>query len=211
MMKHVKLLSLIAVAAMALMALLGVGTASATVLCKTATGGLECGEGWKYSGTIKGTLASGTSAVLKTTAGSIENTCASGSAEGTASGGGPSSTVTGTASATNLSLSRCTHTVDVLKGCEGEIHYISGTNNGTATVKGCEVTTLIAGVSCTYGPPGETGIAVAVVEEGGSAAAAKVSEVAAKTAGSFLCPSTVVAEAEVARTAPEGTLGFAPS
>lgn len=208
-MKHVKLLGLIAMAAMALMALLGVATASATVLCKTATGGLECGEAWKYSGTIKGSLASGTTAVLKDTSGNTDVTCTSGSAEGSASAGGASSTVTGTASLTNLNLSNCSVTSDVVKGCEGELHYISGTSNGTATVKGCEVTTMILGVSCTYGAG--AGIDAGVIEEGGSGAAAKVNEVFSKTAGSFLCPSTSVVEAEVVRTAPEGTLGIAPS
>jgi hypothetical protein len=210
MMKHVKLLGLSAVAAMALMALLGVGTASATVLCKTATGGLECGEGWKYSGTIEGSLKSGTTAVLKTTGGEIDNTCTGGSAKGTASAGGATSTVTGTASTTDVNLSGCTHTVDLLEKCEGEIHSISGTSSGTVTVKGCAVTTVILGVSCTYGPG--AGTDVGVVEEGGSGGeAVKVSEVAAKQAGSFLCPSTVVYEALVVRTAPEGTLGVAPS
>jgi hypothetical protein len=207
MMKHVKLPGLIAVAAMALMALLGVGTASATVLCKTATGGLECGESWKYSGTIKGTLKSGTTAVAKNTSGSTENTCTSGSSEGEASAGGATSTVTG--KTTGLTLSGCASTTDILKGCEGEIHSISGTSSGTVTVKGCETTSILNGVSCTYGA-GE-GVDVGIVEEGGSGAAAKVNEVTSKVAGSFLCPSSAVLEAEVVRTAPEGTLGVAPS
>jgi hypothetical protein len=208
-MKHLKLAGLSAVAAMALMALLGVGTASATVLCKTATGGEPCGESWKYSGTIEGSLKSGTTAVLRTTSESIENTCTGGSAKGSASAGGATATVTGTVATTDVSLSGCVHTVDVLEKCEGEIHSISGTSSGTVTVKGCAVTTVLLGVSCTYGP-GE-GTDVGVVEEGGSGEAAKVNEVAAKQAGSFLCPSTVVYEAEIARTAPEGTLGVAPS
>jgi hypothetical protein len=209
MMKHVKLLGLIAVAAMALMALLGVGTASATVLCKTATGGLECGEAWKYSGTLKGTLAPGTSAVLWDTSNNVLNTCTGGSAEGTASAGGASSTVTGTAPLSSLSLTGCSSTAEVVKGCEGEIHSISGTSSGTATLKGCEVKVTIFGVSCVYGP-GE-GVDVGVVEEGGSGAAAAVREVVSKQEGGFLCPSTAVSEASVVRTAPEGTLGIAPS
>lgn len=206
-MKHVKLPGLIVVAAMALMALLGVGTASATVLCKTATGGLECGEGWKYSGTVKGSLASGTSAVMKNTSGTTQNTCTSGTAEGSASAGGATSTVTGSSS--GLSLSGCSSTTDILKGCAGEIHSISGTSNGTATVKGCETTSVLNGVSCTYGA-GE-GIDVGVVEEGGSGEAANVIQVVSKVGGSFLCPATTVLEASVVRTAPEGTLGVAPS
>jgi hypothetical protein len=208
MMKHVKLPGLIVVAAMALMALLGVGSASATVLCKTTTN--PCGEAWKYSGTIEGSLKSGTTAVLKTTGGEIDNTCTGGSAKGTASAGGATSTVTGTASTTDVNLSGCTHTVDLLEECAGEIHSISGTSSGTVTVKGCAVTTVLLGVSCTYGPG--AGADVGVVEEGGSGGeAVKVSEVASKQAGSFLCPSTVVYEALVVRTAPEGTLGVAPS
>jgi hypothetical protein len=205
MMKHVRLPGLIVVAAMALMALLGVGTASATVLCKTTTN--PCGETWKYSGTVKGTLKSGTSAVVKDTSGTTQDTCTGGSAEGSASAGGATSTVTGKTS--GLTLSGCASTTDIIEGCEGEIHSISGTSNGTATVKGCAVTGVASGVSCTYGAAG--GIDVGVIEEGGSGEAAKFSAIANKVAGSFLCPSTIVIEAEVVRTAPEGTLGVAPS
>jgi hypothetical protein len=207
MMKHVKLPGLIAVAAMALMALLGVGTASATVLCKTATGGLECGESWKYSGTTKGSLKPETTAIMKSTGGTTENTCTGGSAEGTASAGGATSTVTGNTS--GLTLSGCTSTADNLTSCEGEIHSISGTSSGTVTVKGCNTTTVLNGTSCTYGAG--AGVDVGIVEEGGSGAAAKVNEVTSKVAGGFLCPSSAVLEAEVVRTAPEGTLGVAPS
>jgi hypothetical protein len=208
-MNHLKLPGLIAVAAMAMMALLGAGTASATVLCKTATGGLECGGAWKFSGTIKGSLASGTSAVSKNTSGEVIDTCTGGTAEGSASAGGATSTVTGNTS--SLSLTGCTTTTKVIKQCEGEIHYVSGTSNGTVTVKGCEVTTnTVLFGSCIYGV-GET-TDVGIVEEGGSGAAAKVSKVVNKLAGSaFACPSTMVSEASVVRTAPEGTLGVAPS
>ena len=205
-MKHVKLPGLIAVAAMALMALLGVGTASATVLCKTATNGAECGEAWKFSGTVKGALATGTSAKLSNTGGETLTTCTSGSAAGTVSAGGPTSTVTG--ESTGLSLGGCNNTTDILKGCSGEIHYISGTSNGTETIKGCETTTLLSGVSCTYGAGENT---VAVVPESKSGEAVPVNEVVNKVAGSFLCPTTAVTEATVVRTSPEGTLGVAPS
>ncbi len=208
-MNYVKLPGLIAVAAMALMALLGVGTASATVLCKTATGGEACGEAWKYSGTVKGSLASETSAVSKDTSGNIINTCKGGTAEGSASAGGASSTVTG--NTTSLSLTSCTTPTKVLKQCEGELHYVSGTSNGTATVKGCEFTTnTVFFGSCVYGVGESTD--VGIVEEGGSGSAAKVSKVVSKLSGSgAACPTTTVAEATVVRTAPEGTLGFAPS
>jgi hypothetical protein len=72
------------------------------------------------------------------------------------------------------------------------------------------VTTVISGVSCTYGAG--SGIDVGVVEEGGSGEAANVSQVVSRVGGNtLLCPSTTVIEASVVRTAPEGTLGVAPS
>jgi hypothetical protein len=206
-MNYVKVPALIAVAAMAMMALLGAGTASATVLCKTATGGLECGGAWKFSGTVKGSLASGTSAVMKSTSGETVNTCTGGTAEGSASAGGATSTVTG--NTTSVSLTGCSIPITNVSKCEGEVHYISGTSNGTATVKGCEMTANTVFGSCTYGAG--AGIDVGVIEEGGSKEAAKFSKVVNRVGGSFACPSTLVVEASVVRTAPEGTLGVAPS
>jgi len=205
-MNYVKITGLIAVAAMALMALFGTGTASATVLCKTATS--PCPVGETYSGTIKGSLASGTSAVMKDTSGNTLNTCTGGTAEGSVSAGGASSTVTG--NTTSLSLTGCNAKITNLSKCEGELHYISGTNNGTATVKGCEFTSSSALFgSCVYSAgPGTTD--VGIVEEGKSGEAAKVSKVANKVSGAS-CPSTIVIEMSVVRTAPEGTLGFASS
>jgi len=207
-MKHLKLPGLIAVVAMALMALFGASTASATVLCKTATKGEPCGEAWKFSGTIKGSLSSGTSAIIKTTGGETLNTCTAGTVEGTASAGGASSTVTGNVS--SLTVSSCTFTVKNIGSCEGELHSISGTSNGTATVtKGCEVTTNTGLFgSCIYGVGAPTD--VGIVEEGGSGTAAKVSKIVTKVSGA-LCPSTMIVETSVTRTSPEGTLGIAPS
>jgi hypothetical protein len=208
MMNHLKLPGLIAVVALALMALFGASTASATVLCKTATKGEPCGEAWKFSGTIKGSLSSGTSAVSKDTSGNTMNTCTGGTAEGSASAGGPTSTVTGSSS--SLSLSGCTFPTANLTKCEGEIHYVSGTSNGTATVKGCEFTmnSALFG-SCVYSAGAGT-TDIGIVEEGKSGEAAKVSKVANKVSGAT-CPSTMVTEASVVRTSPEGTLGVAPS
>jgi hypothetical protein len=207
-MNHVKLPALVAVAAMALMALLGAGTASATVLCKTATSGSPCPVGESYSGTIKGSLASGTSAVSKDTSGNVIDTCTGGSAEGSASAGGATSTVTG--STTSLSLTGCSVSTKVIKQCEGEIHYISGTNSGTVTVKGCEVTTnTVFFGSCVYGLSESTD--VGIIEEGGSKEAAIVSQVVNKISGGISCPSTTVTQASVVRTSPEGTLAIAPS
>jgi hypothetical protein len=109
-----------------------------------------------------------------------------------------------------LTLSSCTFATKNISNCEGEIHSISGTSNGTVTVtKGCEVTTNTSLFgSCIYGVGAPTD--VGIVEEGGSGAAAKVSKVVIKVSGA-LCPSTMVVETSVTRTSPEGTLGVAPS
>ncbi|HEV2858714.1 MAG TPA: hypothetical protein VGW80_09965 [Solirubrobacterales bacterium] len=132
-MKLTKILGVVAAAAMALMAF--ASTASATTL--------EVG-GVKQPGpvTIHATLESGSSAILKDTAGAFANTCTESTVEGhtespyTAAGtnpiGGP---------ITTLTFSKCTEE-PVVVDLPGRltVSWIKGTTNGTIRSIGAKVT-----------------------------------------------------------------------
>jgi hypothetical protein len=130
------MLGLAAVSATAFMAF--ASTASATTL---EVGGTAKNE----SVSISSSLATGTSAILKSTSGSTENTCTTSSVEGSTakpftaevtkqnprgSIGGPIST---------LSWSNCTRSVTVHSKGDLEVAWTSGTN-GTLYSKNAEVT-----------------------------------------------------------------------
>ena len=149
-MKYVKVLGLAAVAAMALMAFLGASTASATVLCKTQLTSGCAAAGWAYP---SGTLISASleaSATLETTGGTPIVTCETGLVEGSTTNAGSSAdTVDGNLS--KLEFGGCTRTVDVLNKGSLEVHWISGTDNGTVTSKSAEVTINTPFGNCVYG------------------------------------------------------------
>ena len=202
-MKYVKMLGLAAVAAMALMAFIGASSASATVLCSESGKTTNCassGKDYAAATTISASLDSGTSAVLKTTGGLIENTCTTSTVEGpTANTGGATETVRGTVEAAKLTFSNCSNTTDVTEGGELEIHWISGTDNGTLTAKNFAVTQILAGITCTY--TAGTGTDLGTVT-GGSPATLDVNAVVNKSAGGFACPSTAVWVANYTVTSP---------
>jgi hypothetical protein len=199
-MKHLKLLGLVTVTAAALMAFVGAGTASATVICKTEPTAGVCPEGWDYPAGSKGkaSLAAGTSVLLRTTAGSIEATCAESTVEGTSENTG-SATTTVHSILTAITFSNCSRTVDTIRPGTGELHWISGTNNGTLTTTGVEVTIVLAGVTCTFGLEGTKDVGTTV---GGNPGSLTVNVSVVKKAGSFLCPSTAVFEAKYVATEP---------
>jgi hypothetical protein len=202
-MKYVKMLGVAAVAAMAFMAFLGASSASATVLCATTT--TPCGSVYGVNTEIDASLASGTSAVLRNTSGSIEDTCTTSTTKGvTESSGSSTTTVKGKVKVEgetkDLTFGGCEQTTDVLAGGELEIHWISGTHNGTLTAKEFQVTMTLVGVTCTFSAG--TGTDLGTVT-GGSMATMDVNAVVNKSAGSFLCPSTAVWEAAYTVTNPE--------
>src|SRR5262249_2710117 len=81
----------------------------------------------------------------------------------------------------------CTNKTETVSGGELEIHWIAGTDNGTVTASGFEVTVILAGLSCTFGVGNGTSIGDLT---GGHPAVMHVAVIVNKTAGSFLCPST---------------------
>jgi hypothetical protein len=148
-MKYVKILGLAVMAAMALMAFTGAGSASATVLCKTNTN--PCNSKWTVGTELEFSLKSGTSATWKGTGGETLKTCTGAKlrAEITSAG---SATETVKAKVLDNSWTSCTVPTLTLKTGELEIHSITGSTNGTLTLKNAEFTTkdIIFG-DCVYG------------------------------------------------------------
>jgi hypothetical protein len=121
-MKHLKILGLVAVAVVALLAFLGAGSASATVLCKTAVN--PCPEGERY----------GTGSLLVATSTHVTfyeaNKCTESTLSGkTTSNGGSGIPVP--LAIEKLSFSTCTVNTLVTTLGEMKIEWITGTNNGT--------------------------------------------------------------------------------
>lgn len=137
-MKYVKMLGLAAVAAAALMAFVGAGSASATVLCKTATN--PCTSKWALGTEVRFSLKSGTSAIWKGQQGETLKTCTGADLRGKISNAG-SAFETVKLQITENSWTSCTVPTTTVKLGELEIHSITGSTNGTMTLKGAEFTT----------------------------------------------------------------------
>lgn len=180
-MKYLKMIGLAAVAAMALMAFAGAGTASASVLC-TATE-TPCSAAKKISPTndseMVATLTG--SAVLEEDPGNVIATCTASEmvADSTAAG---SKTETAVGKITKLTWGGCSTTVDNVALGSLEVHHIPGTDNGTVTSIGTEVTLNLFGVSCTL-----KGTDLGTIT-GGTSPVMDVTATVDLTVGSFLCP-----------------------
>jgi hypothetical protein len=150
-MKYLKMLGLAAIAAMALTAIIGAGTASATELYTYTSSGPA--ETVAVNTEIVSSLKSGTSALLKDTGGSTNDTCTGSEVKGkientggkTSEGKHPSGKISA------LTFTGCTHTTDVLAKGSLEIKNIAGTTNGTVISKEAQVTvqSTVFGISCT--------------------------------------------------------------
>lgn len=146
-MKHVKMLGLAAIAAAALMAFVGASTASATVLCKNGTTTTTCSEPY---GEVTIEAEQSKAIKLDTTFKTVE--CKKSTLKGPASAGSSTTTVSGPVE--SLTWGECNCTVTTLKGGTLEVHSIAGTDNGTLTSNGAEVTvscsTIFGNVHCIY-------------------------------------------------------------
>jgi hypothetical protein len=158
-MKYVKILGLAAVAAMALMAF-GAGTASATKLCLNNLSTTACSSHLATGGTVEGTLTG--SAILETTGGSTLDTCTGSTVSGkTTTTAATGSSVIGDVE--TLTWTGCTFPTGTVAKGSLEIKHIAGTDNGTLTGKGQEVTinTGFFG-ACTYGTGAGTDLGTVV-------------------------------------------------
>jgi hypothetical protein len=195
-MKYLKMLGLAAIAAMGLMAFLGAGSASATVLC-TTTDTPDCSVGWDYPANT--TIDASLNGTATLEAGSTKlDTCTGGTVHGFTSNTG-STTTTVSGSIDELTWTGCTNTTDTLTNGSLEIHWISGTHDGTVTGKGSEVTVNTLGVTCTYGTGSGTDLGTL---ESGTEPKLKISTTVPKIAGSFICPSNASWTAEYIITEP---------
>ena len=188
-MKFLKMFSLAAVAAAALTALLGVGSASATVLCQTnMTTGCAANSLDYNAGTIIDLSLTG-SLVLETLGDEPLKTCTGSTIKGkTTNTGSATETVKGVIE--QFTLAGCTKPAIVVKNGEFEIHHVTGQHgagNGTLTLRNVEITTDgIFGTSCIYGS--RTGLNMGVIK-GGNPASIGISTVMPRIAGGFLCPA----------------------
>ncbi|MGN6276464.1 MAG: hypothetical protein ACTHNP_11145 [Solirubrobacterales bacterium] len=147
-MKHLKILALAALAVAALMAFVGASSASATVLCKTnLTSGCAAG-GWAYpAGTVIEATATNSGTLV---AGMVTlDTCTGSKLKSKTSNAG-SSTETVKGPIEELNWGSCTNATTTTTLGELEIHWISGTDNGTVTVIGTKVTIGTIFGSCVF-------------------------------------------------------------
>jgi hypothetical protein len=201
-MKYVKMVGLAVVAAMALMAFAGAGTASASVLCKTATN--PCTSAYPNGETIEATLEGGT-ATLRNTESSIVNTCTSSTVSGSLTNGSSTATARGAVATTGLIFGGCVdEPTKTITAGEIEIHATDDNGNGTVTAKGVTVTMPLFGVSCAYGAG--TGIDLGTYTE--STKTIHITAVVQRSSDGnvFLCPATAVWEANYVITKPSGTV-----
>jgi hypothetical protein len=143
-MKHLKMIATVAMTVVAVFAVVGAGSASATTL---EVGGVTKNE----AVTIVGSLASGTSLILKDTAGFSKNTCTIFEIEGTAVSPFTGTKVSG--SGKTLSFGNCTRPVIAHKTGTLIGEYIAGTTNATMFSSGAEVTvgSAIGTITCKTG------------------------------------------------------------
>lgn len=153
-MRHLKTLGLAIMAAMALLAFFGAGPASATVLCTTTLTEGCAAAGWHIPkgsvieasqvGVGKIETAGETPTVLDECTGAQIN-------QTTTTTGISSETVKSEVPVSGLIWESCTKTTDTIEGVSLELHWTPGSDNGTLTIKGGEITiTTIIG-PCTFG------------------------------------------------------------
>ena len=196
-MKYVKMLGLAAVAAAALTAFVGAGTASATVLCKEGitTGCASAGKAYPAGTTVEASLEGSAELVA---GGFIEDTCTGSTIKGTTSTAG-SSTTTVSGNATSLTWSNCTFPTTTTKLGSLEIHWISGTDNGTLTASGFEVTIHQLFGDCVYSSGANNDLGTV---KGGNPATIAI-KTSVTGGGAFGCPSTATWTAAYTVTAPK--------
>lgn len=184
----------VAAAMAALMVVVGVGSASATVVCKTSTS--PCSSPYLKGTVFKSVLTPGTTAVFKAGFMTIECTEGSGSVETTTNG---SATETVKGITKTLTFGGCNAEFKVLKTGTGEIHWTSKTN-GTFTAEGMEVTGSALGVDCVYGGAISSGITL----NGGTSPTISINAKVPLISGGFLCanPGTMIASLTVTEPTP---------
>jgi len=127
------------VAAVVAVALAGVGTASATVLCPTSTA--PCSAMYSTGSKVSTSLLIESSITWTTWEGLTIGTCTSGTVSFTTTNtGSATETSLGAIEGEGLSWGGCSGTTLTIERGKTELHWISGTANGTITATGMRVT-----------------------------------------------------------------------
>jgi len=198
-MKYAKMLGLVMVAALFTAALGGVGSASATVLCKQNV--IPCQEvDYPAGTTFHATLESETSTVFRNTEKASLGSCTTSTIEGTTNNtGGTGKAVEGKLKA--FTLGGCTFAAAVPEPGQFQIEYVAGTNTLAAlTLIGTKVTVSVLGLDCIYGAG--TGIDVGDMT-GGKPATIDINAAISKVEGSPFCPASILWEGKYVVTVPE--------
>ncbi|HXQ88744.1 MAG TPA: hypothetical protein VN733_03810 [Solirubrobacterales bacterium] len=177
-MNYPRMICLAAATSLAMIAL-GAAPASATTVFTDSAKTVSYPAGTA----VHGSLVPGTSSRV-TVEGTETATCSSGTIEG--------KTTNRSAATISLDVSswwagNCSEAVTTVATGLLEIGWTSG-SNGTVTGKATQKTTLMFGVSCTYGTGEGTDLGSIT---GGSAPVLKIAALVPKVAGGFLCPSKV--------------------
>jgi len=204
-MKYLKMLGLTVVAAVALTALVGAGAASATVLCKNNLNTEKCSEPYPVGTKGTASLASGSSAIIEEVGpeGETLDTCKGSTATETLqNAGSATTTVTGKVAASGITWSNCTFSTTTISGGEAELHWIAGTDNGTLTAKGFEVTinTIFFG-SCVYGLGSTMKDWGTIV--GGAPGSFTANAIVSKISGGVTCPTEARVTGKYINTEPK--------
>lgn len=198
-MKHLKALGLVAAATMALMAFIGIGSASATVLCKTSITQGCAASGWDYpTGTTIDASLEGTAIHELHESTMMLDTCSGSTFKGSTSNTGNSSETVLVPLAA-WTWSGCTRTTNTLKAGKLEIHWIAGTDNGTLTAFETEITTNTIFGSCVYGFGNGHDIGILT---GGNPATIDINTTVTKITGNFACPEVTTLTAAYPVTEP---------
>lgn len=202
-MHYLTMLGLAAVAAVAVMAFAGAGSASATVICKTEPVEHVCPEGWDYPAGTEGTasLVSGTTETLESGT-TVLDTCSASTVTGVSENtGSATSTVHSTLTTLTFGteITPCSKKTTTINPGTGELHWIKGTNNGTLTTMGTEVTINTVFGTCVYGTGAGTDMGTVV---GGNPGRLAIDATVPKISGNALCPSNATFTAEYRATSP---------
>jgi hypothetical protein len=184
-----------ALAALVLTAAIGAASASATVLCKTASTVCQPSDVYGSGTEISASLRSGTKAVFKTTGGETWSSRSQGSMKFQTTDSGGEGKGVGTKD-TSYTLSECTWVTSFPTYGTGAITY-SGSGNGTFYHGETIIRMIVFGLTCNYTFPYVSEV------KGGSSATVAANGTASRAVGSSLsCPTSLQMSAEYTVSSP---------
>jgi len=190
-MKRILLFSWLATAALGVAT---AGSASATVLCKTAT--QPCTSAYTTGTTIQASLKAGTQFTLE--AGFTTIACTETTMKGEVTNAGPTSVA---GPLTSITFGGCGGVTVTVLSSKGTFSIKSSSGgNGTVTFTGVEVTFSYLGTSCVYGFSTGTSVGQLV---GGSMASMTEEASVNKISGGFSCANPAKWNAPLTVTSPE--------